>query len=234
MRAWLWLIMLPVCCIVAWTADAEQDRTMSSKPAGSVVILGASYAKGWNPGTLGAHECLNRGVDGEQSHQMRARFERDVLAHRPRSVIIWGYINDIHRSERDRIAETKERAKQSFVEMIELARANGIEPIVATELTIRSRDSWTELIAGLIGRLLGKESYQDYINSQVLELNDWLKQYAAENGIFVLDLQPVLSDGYGRRRREYATEDGSHVTQAGYEALTSRFGGILEAHLNRE
>lgn len=199
-----------------------------------IVILGASYARGWNPGTLGGHEWINKGVDGEQSYEMRARFAGDVLALEPRAVIIWGYINDIHRSKRNDIERTKERVERSFSEMVELARANGIEPIVATEVTIRGGDAWSELIAAMIGRLLGKESYQDWVNSQVCELNDWLRRYAERNGIFLLDLQPVLSDRSGRRRKEYATEDGSHITPAGYEALTSHFGKILEAHLGRE
>jgi lysophospholipase L1-like esterase len=234
MRGWRPWAMLLICCAATWTAAAEQGQVMNERRDGTTVILGASYAKGWNPGTLGGHACINKGVDGEQSHEVRARFERDVLALEPRSVIIWGYINDIHRSERARIEQTKERVRQSFIEMVELARANGIEPIVATEVTIRTRDSWKELLAAMIGRLLGKESYQDYINSHVLELNGWLRQYAADNGILVLDLQSILSDESGRRGREYATEDGSHITPAGYEALTSHFRVILEAHLRRE
>jgi len=234
MNAWRPCIMLLICCAAAWAADIEDNQAMNEQRDGATVIMGASYARGWNPGELGGRDCINKGVDGEQSHEVLARFERDVLALEPRSVIIWGYINDIHRSERAAIEQTKERARQSFIEMIDLAHANGIEPIVATEVTIRNMDTWKELIAAMIGRLLGKESYQDFVNSQVLELNGWLRQYAEQNGLLLLDLQPLLSDRYGRRKREYATEDGSHITPAGYEALTSHCREILEAHLRRE
>jgi len=256
MNAWRPCIMLLICCAAAWAADIEDNQAMNEQRDGATVIMGASYARGWNPGELGGRDCINKGVDGEQSHEVLARFERDVLALEPRSVIIWGYINDIHRSERAAIEQTKERARQSFIEMIDLAHANGIEPIVATEVTIRNRDTWKELIAAMIGRLLGKESYQDFVNSQViaamigrllgkesyqdfvnsqvLELNGWLRQYAEQNGLLLLDLQPLLSDRSGRRKREYATEDGSHITPAGYEALTSHCREVLEAHLSYE
>jgi lysophospholipase L1-like esterase len=234
MKAWRPYIMLLICCAAAWAADTEDNQAMNEQRDGALVIMGASYARGWNPGELGGRECINKGVDGEQSHEVRARFERDVLALQPRSVIIWGYINDIHRSDRADMERTKERARRSFIEMVDLARANGIEPIVATEVTIRNKDSWKELIAAMIGRLLGKESYQDYVNSQVLELNEWLTQYAEQNALLLLDLQPLLSDQNGRRKREYATEDGSHISPAGYEVLTSHFGKILESHLRRE
>ena len=39
---------------------------------------------------------LNRGVNGERSDQIRARFDRDVLAVRPRVVIIIAGVNDLY------------------------------------------------------------------------------------------------------------------------------------------
>ena len=39
---------------------------------------------------------LNRGVNGERSDQIGARFERDVLAHRPRVVVIIAGVNDVY------------------------------------------------------------------------------------------------------------------------------------------
>ena len=40
---------------------------------------------------------LNRGVNGERSDQIAARFDRDVLAHHPRVVIIIAGVNDVYR-----------------------------------------------------------------------------------------------------------------------------------------
>ena len=51
---------------------------MTERRDGETIIMGASYARGWNPGPLGGRECINKGIDGEQSHEVRARFERDV------------------------------------------------------------------------------------------------------------------------------------------------------------
>jgi lysophospholipase L1-like esterase len=211
-------------------ANRSEGITMSDGPREIVVILGASYAKGWNPGPAAGVEYVNKGVSGEQSHEMLARFDEDVVALKPRAVILWGYINDIHRGDRNRVEQIKERAKQSFERMVELARANGIEPILATEATLRGKDSWTERLAEFLGGLLGKNSYQDYVNEHVRELNVWLRGYAEQNGVFLLDLEPVLSDESGRRRPEYAREDGSHISAAGYDALTSHLAARLHRH----
>ena len=41
-------------------------------------------------------EVLNRGVNGERSDQIAARFDRDVLAAAPRAVVIIAGVNDIY------------------------------------------------------------------------------------------------------------------------------------------
>ena len=41
-------------------------------------------------------EVLNRGVNGERSDQVRARFEDDVAAARPRAVVIIAGVNDVY------------------------------------------------------------------------------------------------------------------------------------------
>ncbi len=41
-------------------------------------------------------EVLNRGVNGERSDQVRARFEEDVVAERPHAVVIIAGVNDVY------------------------------------------------------------------------------------------------------------------------------------------
>ena len=198
-----------------------------------VVILGASYAGGWKPARLGGHPVVNAGVAGEESWQMLARFDRDVVAQRPRAVILWGFINDIHRAPKDRVDQAVTKARESFVTMIARARAAGIEPILATELTIRPLDSWSETFGSWIGWALGKESYQAVINRRVIETNAWLRDLARREGLFVLDLHPQLSDADGMRRKAFAKADGSHIPPAGYDAINAYAVPLLDAHLKQ-
>jgi lysophospholipase L1-like esterase len=186
-----------------------------------LVVLGASYAGSWEPeGPVAGYRTVNKGVSGQQSFEMLARFETDVLAIKPDAVIIWGFINDVFRSDRAQMEQTLIRTRESFLAMVELARKAGIMPVLATEVTIRSKDGLSEAFESMIGRILGRSSYQDYINRQVGETNRWLRDTAVRDGIMLLDLEAVLGDRQGVRRKEFAQPDGSHISKQGYEAIT--------------
>jgi lysophospholipase L1-like esterase len=192
-----------------------------------IVLIGASYAKGWSLGEIDGMRVINKGVSGEQSFEMLSRFDGDVISVKPKAVIIWGFINDIFRSERQNIDATIERVKTSFEEMIKLSKDNGVIPILATEVTIRPEDSWKETLAGWIGSLLGKEGYQDYVNQHVMDVNQWVRDYADQHDLLLLDLQPVIANENGRRQKECAAKDGSHISQKGYEKLTEYAQSVL-------
>lgn len=205
---------------------------MSSAPA-PIVLLGASYAGGWQLPPVAGRPVVNKGVAGQQSWEMLERFDRDVVASHPSAVIVWGYINDIFRSSREDVARAQTRARASFEEMIRKARAAGIEPIVATEVPMSQNESWSEWLAWLVGSALGKQSYQDYINARVTELNAWLRDVARREHILLLDLHGAVADARGNRRKGLSNEDGSHISPAGYAALTQYAVPLLESHFRQ-
>ncbi len=197
--------------------NAEGGVTTQSQ---TIVIIGASYARGWKPeGVVAGCRIVNKGVDGQQSYEMLARFDSDVVALKPNAVIIWGFINDIFRNDRERIGETLTRTKESVLAMVNLAKKAQIVPILATEVTIRPKRSWSEPILTMIGGMLGKTSYQDYINQHVVETNSWIRDLAAKEKLSLLDLEMALSDQSHVRRKEFASDDGSHISPAGYGVL---------------
>ncbi|MGW8369566.1 MAG: hypothetical protein ACWGPN_12925, partial [Gammaproteobacteria bacterium] len=71
------------------TADVAQRK---------LVILGASYAASWGTPPLPGYVVTNRGVGGDETSDMRARFGRDVAAASPDTVLIWGHVNNITKS----------------------------------------------------------------------------------------------------------------------------------------
>jgi lysophospholipase L1-like esterase len=193
----------------------NSDKTM--------VILGASYAAGWKIESLAGMRVVNKGVGGEETRDMLARFDRDVVAQRPQRVLLWGFINDVFRAPADRVDEKLAQARANFVAMVERARARGITPILATEVTIRRQAGIRETVLYYVGPLLGKQSYQDRVNTRIREVNIWLRDFAKQQGLQLLDFEAVLANRAGERAAEFAVEDGSHLSAAAYEAL-SQYG----------
>jgi len=217
---------------VATEVSAERGKIegviVADQDVKTIVVIGASYAGGWNlAGLIAGHSFVNKGIDGQQSFELLARFDSDVLALKPQAVIIWGFINDIFRSDRDRVEETLKRTQESLVAMTRKAKAAGIIPILATEVTIRSKDDWRESIAGVVGGLLRKKSYHEYVNDHVMRTNRWIREIAVREGFQLLDFEVALSDKHGIRRKEFAQADGSHISLQGYETLSK----LLESRI---
>jgi lysophospholipase L1-like esterase len=193
------------------------------------VILGASYAAGWKIAEIGGAPVRNAGVTGQQSFEMLARFDADVVAAGPRAVVLWGFINDIFRA--DDIDRTLVRIRESYTEMIKRARAQQIVPVLATEVTIRAPKTVMDTILSTVGWAIGKESYQDRVNGHVNAINQWLRELGQREGVLVLELQRTLGSGDGARRWSYAADDGSHISEEGYRAVTEYAVPLMSQHL---
>ena len=194
--------------------------------SGKLVILGASYAGSWGTPSLPRYSVVNRGVNGEQTGGMRDRFQRDVVAASPGAVLIWGHINNITQSDvvgatPERIEAVKKAARDDYLAMLKEARAAGIEVMLATEIPLAEPAGLANEARALLGRLRGKQSYAEKVNTQVRDLNAFVRQLAAREGLRLLDFEKVFAPDGGARKPEYAKEDRSHITTAGYEALTA-------------
>jgi lysophospholipase L1-like esterase len=196
-------------------------RLEADDTANRAVLIGASYAEGWQTPELPGLAVINMGRSGEGTAQMLARFDADVTAAQPDTVIIWGHINDIFRAPNGDMAAAALNATKNLEAMIDKARAAGIRVIVATELTLSEPRGFMHWVAAAIGRLRGKVGYQERISAHVRQVNEFLRDHAMHNGLLLLDLEHALNDGWGRRRSEFTREDGSHVNAAGYAALTA-------------
>lgn len=186
-----------------------------------LVILGASYAKGWGtPSLPGYARTVNRGVGGEETGGMRQRFATDVVAAKPDAVLIWGHVNNITRAAPDQIEAAKSAARSDFDEMLRQARAAGIEVIIATEVPWTESTGILETIYGWIASLRGKTSYAERVSAHVADVNEHLRELARREGLQLLDFGKAFANEDGTRKAEYGAEDGSHITKAGYEALT--------------
>lgn len=159
------------------------------------VFIGDSITANWNldaafPGV----NVVNAGVGGQTSTQILARFDADVIARHPQVVVIEAGTNDLYY---DQLPQSVTEA--NITEMVTMARANGIQPILAS--TVPVSPAW----------------YATRDPQRVTALNDWLRSFATDQGVPFLDYYSAL-DGPAH---DTLTVDGLHPNAAGYERMIS-------------
>lgn len=210
-----------ICLLLSLASPARASvHATLTAPNKYLVIIGASYAEEWHTPPLPGYRVINKGICGQETSDVRARFESDVIALKPDAVLIWGHNNDVLRSSPENMAATKQLAEENYQAMIEQARAAAITPILVTEPTLPIPDTIKEKLLSLIGTVLGKTDYRVQKNTEIKALNSWLRDYARAQNIKLLDLETALDSSNGTRKPEYAREDRSHITPAGYDAIT--------------
>ena len=198
----------------------------------TIVILGASYAKGWGEPILpGFARTVNRGVGGEETADMLKRFDKDVVAARPDAVLIWGHVNDITRSSPDALEAKKAASRRHYLEMFSRAGSANIQVILATEIPWTEQTGMLNTVRAWIGQLRGKQGYAERVSGHVHELNGFLKEQAAKERLVLLDFEREFANEAGTRRSEFAAADGSHISPAGYAALTAYSQRELGRHV---
>lgn len=170
-----------------------------------VVFMGDSITIGWSsPGNsfFPGKPYINRGISGQVTAQMLLRFYPDVIALKPRAVVIFAGTNDIGANIGPVAQET---IQNNLAAMADMAKANGIKVIICSVTPVGDvpqRPPQTQLRP------------PDRINA----LNRFLKDYAAKNGHVYLDYFSAMSDEKGLLRPEL-TADGLHFNAAGYAIM---------------
>jgi len=211
--------VLPVLALLALPAAAQDPVTDTAGNRAVIVVIGASYAQSWPITEIGGTRVINAGVGGNETRDMLARFEKDVLAHRPGHVLIWGFINDYTRTPAEKHPQVAAAIEQRLTQMVDLATARNIRVVLATEVTLPNATNWSGSVLASIYGAIGRKGYADRINKQVMNSNRWLVKFAADRKLPVLDLQAALAPEGFHRDRRYTLPDGSHLNSAAYAAL---------------
>jgi lysophospholipase L1-like esterase len=202
---------------------ASHNSNVSQKPL-SVVFIGdsitANWVATWAGDTFTSHpNWINKGVTGDNSNQVRARFQTDVIALHPDVVVILAGTNDVYpgwnlgASEVPAVFLNAIDSPANMESMVNAAQAAGIRVILGTI------PPWN---CDAPNCALAKKADPTVSRFQRIELwNEWLKGYAFSKGIQVADYHSVLNSS-AQSDQMYVpalTVDGVHPTSAGYAAM---------------
>jgi lysophospholipase L1-like esterase len=139
---------------------------------------------------------LNRGVNGERSDQVGARFDRDVVEARPHAVVVIAGVNDIYQG---RSAQTVTRELEAIYASAQAARI----PVVA-------------------GSIIPYDSASADANARMHEVNDWIRAHARAHprAVIFCDTRAAAA-APGTPDRLAATADGLHPTADGYKRMAA-------------
>lgn len=195
----------------------ENSLLSNSKDTeGRVVFMGDSITDAWGRSRgvfFPGKPYLNRGISGQTTPQMLIRFRPDVIALKPKVVLILAGTNDIAGNTGP---ESLEEIEGNLQSMAELAKVNGIKVVLSSVMPVC-----------------------DYIKPQtekrspekILALNAWIKNYCATNHLTYLDYYSALIDDQKMFRKEL-TFDGLHPNDAGYAVMSPLAAQAIAAALS--
>ena len=183
---------------------------------GRVVFMGNSITEGWSttlPEFFKGKPFINRGISGQTTPQMLLRFRQDVIDLKPEVVHILAGTNDIAENTGP---ISLEQIRDNVLSMVQLAKANGIKPIVCSVLPAYDYP-WRP---------------NKNPNIKIPKLNAMLAEMAAENRVMYLDYFSEMADNRNGLPQKYTTDE-VHLTKAGYEVLERVFQKAINQLLGR-
>jgi lysophospholipase L1-like esterase len=217
--------MTVVAAVAALTIVALGDSTTAGTPAFKSPLeappdgagnVESQYAY-WLMQAHADWRVLNRGVNGERSDEIRARFERDVVDAQtsvaglqlktvPEVVVVIAGVNDVYQG---RSAESVERELEA---MYDAARA-------AT-------------IAVVAGAIIPYNSASPDANARMHAINEWIRAYAAghADAVVFCDTRAAVA-APGQPDRLVSSPDGLHPTPEGYRLMANALEPAIRAAL---
>ena len=151
---------------------------------------------------------LNRGVNGERSDQIRARFARDAAQPKPAVVIIVAGVNDVYQGRR---AESVERELEL---MYGAARAANIVVVAGTILPFNVADADQ--------------------NARMRSVNEWIRAYAASHAgtVVFCDTRAAVA-APGQPDRLVSSPDDLHPSPDGYKRMAEALEPAIKTALSK-
>jgi lysophospholipase L1-like esterase len=221
--------------------DSDEELIKQSPDPKRVVFLGDSITEGWHLGqSFPGKPYVNRGIGGQTTPQMLVRTYPDVIDLKPAAVIILAGTNDIAQNTGP---ETLTMVEENLMAITELAQRHGIKVILCAVMPVSDYTLLPPRRGGGQGGAPGGGPNQQAAGSpahhiqtvqrppaQILQLDAWMKNYAATAGAVYADYFSAVVDNKGMFREGYS-DDGLHPNAQGFALLAPVAEAAIEKAL---
>lgn len=156
------------------------------------------------------------GICGELTGEMMTRFRRDAIQHQPSHLVLLGGTNDLGWN-----AQPAD-IMRNLVKMYEQARAAQITPVPVTVPSVR---------VDVVGAGPDAAAWIEQHLERRLVLNELIAEYAKSKGLVWIDLFAATAEDGTRQLSAPYSNDGLHLTTAGYRLLAQLLYDQLFAKL---
>jgi acyl-CoA thioesterase I len=186
------------------TAGTPGFKSPLESPPNGAGNIESQYAY-WLTQTHSDWQVLNRGVNGERSDQIRARFDRDVLGAKPAAVVIIAGVNDIYQG---RAADAVQRELEAMYLAAHAARI--------------------QVVAGTI---IPFDTATVDQNARMHAVNAWIRDYSGRHdGVSFCDARAAVA-APGQADRLVSSPDGLHPSPDGYMRMAAALEPAIRAAL---
>lgn len=193
-------------------ARANMELLAKANQPVKVVMMGNSITEFWeelHPFFFKANGLVGRGISGQVSSQMLARFRQDVINLKPQIVVINCGTNDIAENNGP---YDEDITMDNIVSMSELALANGIQVVLSSVLPT-DHFIWNPDV--------------EQIAEKIHHLNQRIIEYCNSRHIPYLDYYTSMTDNSASMIEAY-TDDGVHPNSAGYDVMEVKLKEMFE------
>lgn len=249
-RGIVWPLAATLCVATAPARLAAQEAAGSRSELCTIVAFGDSITA--IRGKLEVYPTLieeeltargkrvrvvNAGIGGNTTEQAKARFEADVLAHKPHAVVVFFGANDAAvdvwktpPATGPRVA--REHYEANLREFCRELKRRGIKPILVAPSPFR----WTPALLKMYGRPPYRRDDPDGFNVLLAEYAESARKVAREQGVALADAYAAFQ-AYGRQPGQSVDNllsDGMHPNAAGQLLLADLLLPLLgEAPMRR-
>lgn len=186
-------------------ADADSKLLPPDSKMARVVFLGDSITDLWRLNEyFTGRAFVNRGISGQTTSQMLARFRQDVIALNPKVVVILGGINDIAAGTAPRQIE------DNLAAMGDLAKVHNIRAIFASILPV------SDYHKDVDPRF---EMTKSRPPETILAVNKWIQTLCLTGGFTWMDYYSAVVDSSGHLKADLS-DNGLDPNGKGYRVMS--------------
>lgn len=200
--------------------EANARLAAPAKDGKRVVFMGDSITDSWQLDQYFSGETyINRGISGQTTSQMLLRFRADVIALKPRVVVILAGTNDIA-GNTGPISD--EAISDNLASMIDLAKSNGVVVVLASIMPVSDYNR----------NAAGTQIIQTILRppERIVALNNWIRRACRQRTLVFLDYFSAMVDDKGFLRADLAN-DGLHPNAKGYAVMAPLAGEAIRKAL---